>query len=90
MSTLEELEAGLRASQDRDLASVAAQIRAQTLTLQALAITQSEHTRVISALTERIRSMTDRLGGVESALDRVGDGQNRIVEMLNTLIDRDS
>lgn len=74
-------EAGLRASQDRDLATIGQRVQATNLVVQALHITQSEHTRTLAehtqTLAEHTRMLTD-----------LGAGQAAIVTMLQTLIDR--
>lgn len=92
MSSLEErvaaieerlgMEAGLRASQDRDQSKIAAATEAGRHLLQALSITQSEHT---STLAEHGRAL-DRL---ESALGRVDASLAHITRLLQVLIDRE-
>jgi hypothetical protein len=86
MSSLEELErritaiedrlgeeAGLRASGDRDLGDMAQTLRAQQHTIQALAITQSQH-------NERLDRHEDSLTAAHGKLDR-------IITMLDRLLD---
>ncbi|MGX6607993.1 hypothetical protein ACWKSP_38625 [Micromonosporaceae bacterium Da 78-11] len=86
MSSLEELErriaaiedrlgveAGLRASGDRDLGDMAQTLRAQQHTIQALAITQSQH-------NEKLDRHEDSLSAAHGKLDR-------IITMLDRLLD---
>lgn len=73
-------EAGLRASQDRDLSALADGQRAANHLLQALSITQSDHTR-------KFEDHTRILEGHTRKLDELTAGQSLIVSMLQTLID---
>lgn len=73
-------EAGLRASQDRDLSSIERTARAQHHLLQALALTQSEH-------NDKIDRLDDRLARVETKIDGLTDGAARIIELLGRLDD---
>lgn len=88
MSNLEELEqriaaiedrlgveSGLRASGDRDLADMAQTLRAQQHTIQALAITQSQH--------------NDKLDRHEESLTAAHGKLDRIITMLDRLLDAD-
>jgi chromosome segregation ATPase len=59
-------QAGLRASQDRDLANVGEALRAQSGLLKALAATQSEHTYQIGQLGLK-------LGQLDLKVDRLDD-----------------
>lgn len=77
-----DMEAGLRASADRDLASLTANMRAQTHLLQALAITQSEH-------GELLRQHGETLAEHSAAMARVETGVEQIIGLLDRLIDRD-
>ncbi|KAB1920645.1 hypothetical protein F8271_31595, partial [Micromonospora sp. ALFpr18c] len=51
------MEAGLRASGDRDLASITAHVRTQTHLVQALSITQVEHTTALRELGETVAAL---------------------------------
>jgi len=86
MSRLEELErriavieerlnveSGLRASGDRDLADMAQTLRAQQHTIQASAITQSQH--------------NDKLDRHEASLTAAHGKLDRIITMLDRLLD---
>jgi hypothetical protein len=77
-----DMEAGLRASMDRDLADVKVWTHQNTRMLQAVERTQSEH-------TETLREQTERLDAIEGSLTEVRTGVNRIVIMLDRLIERD-
>lgn len=68
-------EAGLRASQDRDLGDMRDSLRAQTHLIQALAITQGQHTQSLERVFER--------------LDDVDASSLRIIGMLRELLDRE-
>ena len=72
-------ESGLRASQDRDLGSMAATLSAQHSLLQALAISESEHTEKLARLDIEVRQLRRETHG----------GLERIVGMLDTLIARE-
>lgn len=69
------LESGLRASGDRDLADMAQTLRAQQHTIQALAITQSQH-------NEKLDRHEESLTAAHGKLDR-------IIAMLGQIIERD-
>ncbi len=71
------MEAGLRASGDRDLASATAYLRAQSHLVQALSITQAEHTAALRELDEAVTALRQDHG---AKLDR-------IITMLDRLLD---
>lgn len=77
------MEAGLRASADRDLADLAGTVRAQTFVVQAMAATQIEHGSLL-------RDHTVRLERINTNLHTLATGQERITDMLQTLIDREA
>src|SRR3954468_12974588 len=62
-------EAGLRASQDRDLAAIADGVRAQDRLLNALAKTQSEHTQTLAQHTQTLAQHTQTLAQHTKTLD---------------------
>lgn len=66
------MEAGLRASMDADLASINSKLEAQRHLLQALSITQADHTETLRQHTGTLRELKD--------------GQREIIGLLNTLI----
>lgn len=69
------MESGLHASSDRDPADMAQTLRAQQHTIQALAITQSQH-------DESLDRHEDSLTAAHGKLDR-------IITMLDRLLDTD-
>lgn len=75
------LEAGLRASQDRDLASLKTELRSANNLLQALALTQSDQTRILTGLETTAADHGERLG-------RIDDGMRQIIALLNQLIEQ--
>jgi len=86
MSSLEELErrlaaveerlkSGLRASGDRDLGDMAQTLRAQQHTIQALAITQSQH--------------NEKLDRHEASLTAAHGKLDQIITMLGRLLNDD-
>jgi hypothetical protein len=76
------LEAGLRASQDRDLASLKTEWRSANNLLQALALTQSDQTRMLTGLEATAADHGERLG-------RIDEGMRQIIGLLDHLIERD-
>lgn len=81
MSEIEELKArvaaleerltvteGLRASMDNDLGSVSAKVTANNHLVQAVAITQSEHTKQLNQITETLAKHSTGLDGIASLL----------------------
>ena len=96
-------EAGLRASQDRDLAAIAEGVRAQDRLLKALAKTQSEHTQTLAQHTQTLNEHTQILAQHTQILDEhtqtlnehthalaeVKGGVTQIIGMLDTLIQRE-
>ncbi|MCU7728748.1 hypothetical protein ODJ79_33980 [Actinoplanes sp. KI2] len=95
-------EAGLRASQDRDLAAIAEGVRVQGRLIQALAVTQSEHTRSLAQLTDSVNEVNGKIdevngkidgvnGKIDEAnrtIDEVQGGITQIIGMVETLIER--
>lgn len=82
LAALEErlgMESGLRASMDSDLASINSKLSAQHHLIQALSITQADH-------TETLRHITETLTEHSHALQELRDGQHEIIGLLNTLI----
>jgi len=73
-------EAGLRASQDRDLASVERTLRAQHHTIQALAITQSDHNEKLDRVDEGVRE-------ANRSIQQLAAGVDRILVLLERLTD---
>jgi len=76
------LEAGLRASQDRDLSSLKVELRSTNNLLQALALTQSRQTRTLTGLEATASEHGDRLSRVE-------DGVRQILALLGQPAEQD-
>ncbi|HEX2418675.1 MAG TPA: hypothetical protein VHJ83_11230 [Micromonosporaceae bacterium] len=89
MSSLEELErriaaiedrlnveSGLRASGDRDLADMAQTLRAQQHTIQALAITQSQHNEKLDRHEASLSAALGKLDQIIGMLGRLLDEGN--------------
>ena len=83
-----EREAGLRAKMDSDLGEIKATQAAHTRSLQALHDTQSNHTRRLTRVEDRLGSVEGRLGSVEEQLADVGIGVHAILDLLNTHLAR--
>jgi len=64
------MESRLRASADRDLADVTQALRAQQQSIQALAITQSQHTGTLAQHTETLAQHTETLAQHTETLAR--------------------
>ena len=66
-------QARLRAGQDRDLADIAENVRAQGRLIQALAVTQSEHTQVLAELQNGMETgMQQIVGKLDLLIERDG------------------
>jgi chromosome segregation ATPase len=81
-------EAGLRAKMDSDLGEIKATQAAHTRSLQALHDTQSDHTRRLTRVEDRLGSVEGRLGSVEEQLADVRIGVHAILDLLNTHLPR--
>ena len=96
-------EAGLRAGHDRDLSDISHQLRAQKGSIQALATTQSEHTRKLDQLattmirhgaildhhTEMLSRHGEMLERHDQSLGSAHGKLDQIITMLDGLIDSD-
>jgi len=78
-------EAALRAKMDSDLGDVKATLNAHTGSLQALHDTQSDHTRRLTRIEDRLGNVEDRLGNVEDRLGNVEDRLGNVEEQLGTV-----
>ncbi len=76
------MEAGLSVGGDRELGDIAQTLRAQQYTIQALAITQSQH-------NEKLGQQNERLDRHEASLNTAQGKLDQIVLLLTNLIDRD-
>jgi predicted nuclease with TOPRIM domain len=88
-------EAQLRATMDFDMGKMQAEFRAQRSMLQALHVTQQDHTRRLTNVEselvnvkDRLGSVEDRLTNVEGGLQLVHAGVEAIHGKLDLLIDR--
>ena len=72
---------GLRAMMDRDLADIKQRMDAQDLLLQALHVTQSNH-------TQRLTRIEDSLGRVDAALGRVESDFRGKLDTIVAMLDR--
>ena len=64
-------QSGLRASQDRDLSAIAEGVRAHHGAIQALGITQSEHTQKLDQLNGKVDHLTGRVDQLASTADHL-------------------
>ena len=92
LTTVEETiktEATLRAAMDRDISDIKTEQRAQRGLMQAIAVTQSEHTTRLTAVEGRLGNVESRLGNVESRLgnveQRLGNVEGRLGTVESTL-----
>jgi septal ring factor EnvC (AmiA/AmiB activator) len=80
---------GLRAMMDRDLADLKQRMDAQDFLLQALHVTQSNHTQRLTRIEDALGRVDTALGRVDAALGRVEPEfrgkQDAIVAMLDRL-----
>jgi hypothetical protein len=91
------MEAGLRASQDRDLGLIAERLSATNHMLQALGITQGEHFAVLASHTTLLGRHADELSDIRRILVRheatlethtkILDQHSRTLEHHTTLLE---
>jgi chromosome segregation ATPase len=86
---------GLRAMMDRDLADIKQRMDAQDHLLQALHITQANHTQRLTRIEEQLTRVEERLTRVEERLTRVEQALGRLdadfrgkLDMIVTMLDR--
>lgn len=79
------MEAGLRASQDGDLSALASAYSAQQHSIQALAITQSEHNMQIAQMRRAVEENNRLITSLNSTLAVHGDALRQIVTLLDGL-----
>jgi len=86
-----EREADLRAKMDSDLGEMKATLKAHERSLQAVHDTQSDHTRRLTRIEDKVVTLDDRLGNVEvrlgtveEKLDTVRIGVHAILDLLDT------
>jgi len=68
-------EAGPRASQDRDLATIGQRVNATNHLVQALSITQAEHTATLAEHAGFLASAHDKLDRIVVLLRRLSEGE---------------
>jgi chromosome segregation ATPase len=94
LTTLEETiktEANLRAAMDQDISDIKIEQRAQRGLLQAVAVTQGEHTTRLTAIEGRLGNVEQRLGNVEGRLGTVESTLGNVqigVQTIITMLDR--
>lgn len=74
------LEAQARASMDDDLTSINAKLTTQGHLLQALAVTQGEHTRQFGKHSEQLTRIEGTLTGHTAALGQIINMLGRLIE----------
>lgn len=85
MSARADMEAGLRAAQDRDLSSLETFVQATHSVVQAIGLTQSEHGRVLREHTVTLHEHSILLGAVVAKLN---EHDAKFDEILALLRDR--
>jgi trimeric autotransporter adhesin len=78
-------EAALRAKMDTDIGDIKATVNGHTRSLQALHDTQSDHTRRLTRIEDRLGNVEDRLGNVEGRLGNVEGRLGNVEEQLSTV-----
>jgi len=78
-------EGGLRASQDRDPADLAATVRAQHHTLQALALTSSEHNMNLADMRRELTRQGRDIAEVREGMASLAEGVRQMLVILNRL-----
>jgi chromosome segregation ATPase len=76
------MESGLRAAVDTDLSGVNTKLSAANHLIQALSITQSDHTQELQRIHQKLDQHTAAFASVQTQL-------TTIVTLLQTLIDQD-
>jgi archaellum component FlaC len=79
---------GLRAMMDRDLADIKQRMDAQDHLLQALHITQSNHTQRLTRIEERVARIEERVTRIEDTLGRVETEFRGKLDTIIGLLDR--
>jgi chromosome segregation ATPase len=86
---------GLRAMMDRDLADIKQRMDAQDLLLQALHVTQSNHTQRLTRIEERLDRIEERITRVEERLTHLEQAVGRLdaafrgkLDMIVAMLDR--
>lgn len=86
MTTLEgtvKEQATLRAAMDSDLSK----LKAHEDSMQALHLTQADHTRRLTRIEDRVGNVEDRLGHVEDRLGHVEEGLETVKVGVHAILD---
>jgi chromosome segregation ATPase len=75
-------EAGLRAKMDSDLGEMKATLIAHQHSLQALHETQSDHTRRLTRIEDKVGKIEGRVGKIEDRVGKIEDRVGKIEEDL--------
>ena len=103
LAALEErvhMEAGLRASLDRDYSDVKAALAGHRRVLQAIGTTQGQHTQMLAELAGQLDTITVQVGGLSNRVDgldakvdagfaEMRTGMAAITGLLTRLIEED-
>jgi len=79
---------GLRAMMDRDLADIKQRMDAQDHLLQALHITQANHTQRLTRIEDQLTRVEERLTRVEETLGRLDADFRGKLDMIVAMLDR--
>jgi len=82
-------QADLRAAMDEELGTLSAKFRAQERLMQAISVTQSEHTTQLRAINGRLEKVEGKLETVEGRLEMVEGKLDLVhvgVEAIHTLL----
>jgi hypothetical protein len=82
LETKVETEAHLRAAMDKDMGTLSAKFGVQEKLIQAISLTQSDHTKLLRDHTERLEKLEVGQEELKTKLDRVHVG----VEAIHTLL----
>jgi hypothetical protein len=85
LETKVEAEAHLRAAMDEDMGTLSAKFGVQEKLIQAISVTQSEHTTQLRTINGRLEKVEARLEKVEGKLDLVHGGVETIQILLKGL-----
>jgi len=78
-------EAGLRAKMDSDLGEMKATLIAHKHSLQALHETQSDHTRRLTRIEDKVGRVEDRVGKVEDRVGRIEDKVGKVEDRVGRI-----
>src|SRR5579875_3964679 len=81
-------EAGLRAKMDSDLGEMKATLIAHKHSLQALHETQSDHTRRLTRIEDKVGRVEDSVGKIEDKVGKIEDRVGKIEDRVGKIEDR--